>query len=289
MARNYLIPVLPRPLKTWLKNNYHSKVITQREAEDIVRFEGRIDLHEISDQVIPYPTIRDMVLREHTVIAALSCSCRDALEEEGGTPCEPRKVCMIMGEPFVSFAIEKHRDGEMSDEEYQERLERDGDVDLGGVRVMTPERAVGFLQEQHELGRVHAAWFKDATMGRFYAICNCCSCCCSGAKAMKQWDTNIVAGSGYLSVIDPEPCDGCGVCVTHCPQKCMELNLPSDPKTLPFEVRLLEAARHHDLGGESDEEVISEVLQKMGVRHEDEADFRKRYGLSPRPGTPPRT
>jgi ferredoxin len=324
VARNYLIPILPRFLKTWLKDNYHSKVITQREAEDIVRFEGQIDLHEISDQVIPFPTIRDMVLKEHTVIAALSCSCRDAFEEEGGTPCEPRKVCMIMGEPFVSFAIEKHRDGVLSDEEYAALLTRDGEADLGGVLVMTPERAVGFLQEQHDLGRVHAAWFKDATMGRFYAICNCCSCCCSGTKAMKQWGTPIVAGSGYLTQIDSGPCDGCGVCVdkcvydaleidesgkavhvldaeghetcmgcgvcvSHCPQSCMSLELPSDPKTLPFEVRLLEAAQHVDLGGDSDEGVVSEVLGKMGVRPEDEADFRKRYGLSPRQGTPPRT
>lgn len=324
VARNYLIPFLPRPIKTWLQNNYHSKVLTQREAEDIVRFEGRIDLHEISDQIIPYPTIRDMVLQDHSVIGVLNCACRDAVEAEGGIPCEPRQVCMIMGEPFVSFAIEKHRTLKMSPEDLAAGLEREGMVDLGGVLVMTPEHAVGFLLEQHKLGRVHTAWFKDATMGRFYALCNCCSCCCSGVKAMQKWGTEIVAASGYITIIDPEPCDGCGICVdiciydaleigpdgkaahvldahghetckgcglceTHCPLDCMHLELPTDPRVLPFEVRLIEAALHVDLGGESDEEVILDVFSKMGVRAEDASDFRKRYKLSPPPGTPPRT
>ena len=324
VARNFLIPILPRPLKTWLKNNYHCKVVTQREAEDVVRFEGQIALHAISDQVIPFPKIRDMVLQEHSVIGVLPCACRSAVEAEGGIPCEPRQVCMIMGEPFVSFAIEKHRTVEMNDEDFRQALDEHGEVDLGGVLVLTPERAVGFLREQHELGRVHTAWFKDATMGRFYALCNCCSCCCSGTKAMKEWGTDIVAESGYLSIIDPEPCDGCGVCVdiciydaleigadgkachvldehgletcmgcglceTHCPQHCVTLELPHNPTALPFEVRILEAAHHHDLGMETDEEVIEEVFTKMGVRTEDESEFRTRYGLNPRPGTPPRT
>ena len=112
----------------------------------MVRFEGKINLYEVSDQAIPFPRIRDMVLRDHSVIGVLDCACRGAVEAEGGTPCAPRRTCMIMG-------------------------------------------------------RVHTAWFKDA----------------------------------------------------------------------------------------NGEAVIREVFGKMGVRPEHEAVFRKRYQLSPRPGTPPRT
>jgi ferredoxin len=322
IARNYVIPFMPPRLKTWLKNNYHSKVLTQREAEEIVRFEGQIDLHEISDQVIPYPRIRDMILKQHSKIGVLNCACRDAMESEGGTPCEPRQVCMIMGEPFVSFAIEKHRTVEMSDADLKAGLKKHGEVSLGDILVLTPERAVTFLQEQHDLGRVHTAWFKDAAMGRFYAICNCCSCCCSGVKAMTEWGIPIVAGSGYLSEIEPEVCDGCGICVercifqaleidgngkavhlldehghlkcmgcgiceTFCPLDCVKLSLPDDPKVLPFEVRLLEAAQHKDLGASSDEAVVEEVFAKMGVSPENESEFRKRYGLGQQPTPPP--
>jgi hypothetical protein len=27
--------------------------------------------------------------------------------------------------------------------------------------------------------------YKDAMLGRFYAICNCCSCCCGAMEALE--------------------------------------------------------------------------------------------------------
>jgi MinD superfamily P-loop ATPase len=52
-------------------------------------------------------------------------------------------------------------------------------------------------------------------LGRFYAICNCCSCCC-GAMQAWQHGTPMLASSGYVAVVDAELCAGCGSCAEYC-------------------------------------------------------------------------
>jgi ferredoxin len=58
--------------------------------------------------------------------------------------------------------------------------------------------------------------YKDAMLGRFYAICNCCVCCC-GALQARLRGTPLLASSGYVSRADPDLCTGCGLCVGFCP------------------------------------------------------------------------
>jgi len=52
-------------------------------------------------------------------------------------------------------------------------------------------------------------------LGRFYAICNCCACCCG---AMHAWRNGIpmVISSGYVSQVDEGLCIGCGICADFC-------------------------------------------------------------------------
>jgi tetratricopeptide (TPR) repeat protein len=49
---------------------------------------------------------------------------------------------------------------------------------------LSPAEAVEILEAEHRRGHVHAAYFKDACLDRFYVICNCCKCCCGGIDAM---------------------------------------------------------------------------------------------------------
>jgi len=58
-------------------------------------------------------------------------------------------------------------------------------------------------------------YYKDAMLGRFYAICNCCSCCC-GAMQAHQNGTPMLASSGYVTQVDVEMCAGCGTCAGFC-------------------------------------------------------------------------
>jgi len=62
---------------------------------------------------------------------------------------------------------------------------------------------------------VHHAFFKDAMLGRFYAICNCCACCC-GAMQAHQHGTPMLASSGYLNTVDEDLCIGCCDCTETC-------------------------------------------------------------------------
>ena len=57
--------------------------------------------------------------------------------------------------------------------------------------------------------------YKDAMLGRFYAICNCCSCCCGAMEAQRN-GTPMIASSGYVAVVDEDLCAGCGDCADLC-------------------------------------------------------------------------
>lgn len=171
-------------------DTYHGKVLPLDAAKRLVSVKEEISLTNL-ERVIPYSRARDIVLRNPDHIVALECPCRASRPN----PCLPLDVCLIVGEPFAAFVAEHHP---------------------RRSRWITPEEAVEILRAEHERGHVHHAFFKDAMLGRFYAICNCCSCCCG---AMQAWrgGTPMLASSGYVSRVDDELCIGCGLCADSCP------------------------------------------------------------------------
>ncbi|MBN1136002.1 MAG: 4Fe-4S binding protein [Anaerolineae bacterium] len=60
-----------------------------------------------------------------------------------------------------------------------------------------------------------AHYYKDAMLGRFYAICNCCSCCCGAMNAHRS-GTPMIASSGYVAQVDADLCAACGTCAGVC-------------------------------------------------------------------------
>jgi heterodisulfide reductase subunit A-like polyferredoxin len=52
-------------------------------------------------------------------------------------------------------------------------------------------------------------------LGRFYAICNCCSCCCGATEARRN-GTPMLASSGYVAQVDEDLCAACGECAGVC-------------------------------------------------------------------------
>ncbi len=224
-------------------DTYHGKVVTLETATRLVQVDRSVDLGDL-EQVIPYALARDIILQNPDHIVALECPCRNARAE----PCLPLDVCLIVGEPFAGFIAE-----------HQPKRSR----------WITGDEAAEILQAEHARGHVHHAFFKDAMLGRFYAICNCCSCCCGAMQAhrngvpmlaasgyVSQVDEDLCAGCGQCvemcqfealaldggrSVVDLEKCMGCGVCVDHCTQGALAL-VRDERKGLPLDMQALLSA-----------------------------------------------
>jgi NAD-dependent dihydropyrimidine dehydrogenase PreA subunit len=181
-----------------LRDRYHGKVLTPEQAEKIIRLEQPIDRRNL-EQIIPYPMAKDLVLSGSPDVVAYECGCRHRKPH----PCQPTQVCMIVGQPFTDFMLEHNP---------------------RSTRRLTQDEAVQLLHEEHERGHIHSAWFKDACNDRFYAICNCCKCCCGGIEAMMKYGNPMIASSGFVAAVDEDACIGCGACEAACPFEAIHVN-----------------------------------------------------------------
>lgn len=219
-----------------LADSYHGKAVPLETARQLVSVKEDLRMGDL-EKVIPYRLARDLILQHPEHIAVLDCPCRAAAEY----PCLPLDVCLIVGEPFASFIVEHRPDR---------------------ARRISAEEAQAILEAEDKRGHVHHAFFKDAMLGRFYAICNCCSCCCGAMHAQRN-GIPMLASSGYVArvgedctgcgsckraclfdavsvngraVIDPAACMGCGICLRRCPAKAIQLELAperGEPLVLP--------------------------------------------------------
>ena len=170
-------------------NSYHGKVVPVDEAKRLVTIQEDISIKNL-EPVIPYTKAKDIIMKNPDHIAVLDCPCRASRVE----PCTPLDVCLIVGEPFTSFILEHQPEK---------------------ARAISSQEAMTILQEEHERGHVQHAFFKDAMLNRFYAICNCCACCC-GAFQAHQTGTPMLIASGYSAEVNNELCEGCGTCQEFC-------------------------------------------------------------------------
>ncbi len=170
-------------------DTYHGKVVPLSGATELVTV-GKEIAATLSEKVLPYSRARDIVLKNPDHIVALDCPCRSARTH----PCLPLGVCLVVGEPFASFTLQHHP---------------------GRSRAITQAEAVEILKSEDARGHVHHAFLKDAMLGRFYAICNCCSCCCGAIQAHRN-GVPMLASSGYVCTVNPSACAGCAECVQYC-------------------------------------------------------------------------
>lgn len=179
-----------------VEETYHSKVVRLEDASRFISVNRDVDLRNL-DQILPYEYAKDIILKNPQNIVAYECACRGQKEN----PCQPTDVCLVVGEPFADL-----------------------------VRILQPFRnrrisageALEIIKEEDQRGHYHTAWFKTAMLNRFYAICNCCSCCCLGKKTVFEYGMRTVLPSGYRATMGEE-CVGCGECEKHCQFDAIEM------------------------------------------------------------------
>ncbi|NQT48441.1 MAG: 4Fe-4S binding protein [Chloroflexi bacterium] len=169
-------------------NIYHGKVVKLKDAIQLVTQRENLTI-DTPEQVVPFKAAKDIILRNPDSIAIGTCVCRAVSE----TPClpPPQEVCLIVGDPFASF---------MADQNPK-------------FRRSSQEEAVKIIEEAHKRGDVHCAYFKKDLGRRFFAICNCCDCCCIGVKMWNLLEGAVpfLAPSGYVAEVSDD-CNGCGSC-----------------------------------------------------------------------------
>lgn len=186
----YLVSALNSTVfRTHISETYHGKVLRLADAEKIIKINRDIELKNL-EQLLPYQHARDLILKNPNNIAVYECPCR----AQQMSPCKPTEVCLVIGDPFVDLlrVFQPFRS-----------------------RRITPDEALQILRQEDELGHLHTAWFKHTMLDRFYAICNCCSCCCLGMKFMTEYGIKMLQPSGYRATIGDE-CLGCGGCISYC-------------------------------------------------------------------------
>jgi Pyruvate/2-oxoacid:ferredoxin oxidoreductase delta subunit len=206
IARRY-IRVLPRGrfIFDYFFNRYHCKVLTEEQAEKLLRLDHDIEVDpERSARIIPYSHASGIILNQPQNIVVMDCACR---LERGDENCRPYDVCIAIGEPVASFWLEHGA----------ERLH---------ARKISADEALEILRRERERGSIPTAWFKDAAGNRFFSICNCHPDSCGALESariarMLQVDDPpmITAPSGYSARVDRSLCRGCGNCMEACPFK----------------------------------------------------------------------
>ncbi len=175
-------------------SSYHGKVVKLKDAIQLVTQKKNIELTP-PETVIPYKQARDVILQNPDSLSVGECACRAVSEKSCLGPGE-MDVCLFVGDPGAAFL-----------NEYNPKFHK-----------ISQEEAVKLLEDCHEKGFVHGAFFKKDFGRRFVAICNCCSCCCQGMKAYNMFGgaIPIFAPSGYLAEIISDNCTECGECVDAC-------------------------------------------------------------------------
>ena len=137
-------------------------------------------------EILPYEKISE-ILEDAKTIAVTECACRTMNRQ-----CDnPTDVCLLFNE-FAEIIIER-----------------------GIAKRISKEEALSIVKRCEDLGLIHQ--LNNSEPEGYQFLCNCCSCCCSLLRGMiVLGKKDITAKSRYVSSVNSELCDSCGICVTRC-------------------------------------------------------------------------
>lgn len=98
-------------------------------------------------------------------------------------------------------------------------------VAQGFAKKVSKQQALEIMHAAEEAGLIHKAFHPGSRESSpETSICNCCKDCCDTLQLWRNGTLPLINSTFYLSVIDPEACTGCGICVERCPTDAISLN-----------------------------------------------------------------
>ncbi len=145
--------------------------------------------------IVPTKTVEEIIAK-YDDIAVGHCFCRNYTRVLG-RPCAtgaPSEVCFTFGKSA------RHT------------------VSQGFARRISKDEAIDIMRRAEEAGLVHKAFHNGSNIEKEEnSICNCCKDCCDIFTLWRNGAAPMINSTNYLSVIDPDACTGCGICVDRCP------------------------------------------------------------------------
>ena len=143
--------------------------------------------------ILPYDDVLQ-ILQSAKSFGLRECICRVQKDHVGERKCSfPLKTCLFFSP--------------LDDQPYEFRKS----MVLGHI---SKQQALELLDKAEEIGLVHCV---SNVKGGLGYVCNCCGCCCEILRGVTEYGIeNSVAQANYFSVIDPEKCNGCSICVDRC-------------------------------------------------------------------------
>jgi len=94
----------------------------------------------------------------------------------------------------------------------------------GFAKKVTKQQALEIMQTAEKAGLIHKAFHPGSRESSpETSICNCCKDCCDTLELWRNGTLPLINSTFYLSVIDPQICTGCGICVERCPTDAISL------------------------------------------------------------------
>lgn len=149
----------------------------------------------VEEVVVPSQTVEE-IINKFDDIAVGYCFCRQR-RSLLGEPCStaaPTLNCFTFGKSARHTAAQ------------------------GFAKKISKQEALKIMQAAEEAGLVHKAFHPGSKESSpETSICNCCKDCCDTFGLWRSGTLPLINSTFYLSVIDPEACTGCGICVERCP------------------------------------------------------------------------
>jgi len=144
-------------------------------------------------QVVPIEDIRLIVGQAATVVR-MPCACRWAADKK------EKRCCYALSYSPQTW----HQDLDMS---------YFGTAPTAGFETVGRAEAVAQMEILEEEGAVHTIWTMITPF--IGAVCNCTSHECLGLRTLAMQVDTLSRGE-YVARIDPDLCNGCGLCASSC-------------------------------------------------------------------------